>query len=211
MSVGKKNSGIGLDKVLDNKLIETAKKSINSAEKTSGEFEIKNTNRSAGVMMAGVIAKKYGDEGLPEDTINFKFKGIAGQTFGGFLPKGVNFVLEGAANDYLGKGISGGNITLYPDRRATFIPQDNIIAGNTLLYGGTGGKVFIQGIAGERFAVRNSGVEAVVEGVGDHGCEYMTGGTVAVLGRTGRNLVQYEWRIAYVLDEDNTLIFKDKF
>ncbi len=185
----------GLDKVLDNKLIDTARKSIDAGEKTTGEFEIKNTDRSAGVMMAGVIAKKYGDDGLPEDTVNFKFKGIAGQTFGGFLPKGVNFILEGAANDYLGKGISGGNITLYPDKKATFVPQDNIIAGNTLLYGGTGGKVFIQGIAGERFAVRNSGVEAVVEGVGDHGCEYMTGGTVVVLGKTGRNFgAGNEWR-----------------
>jgi glutamate synthase (NADPH/NADH) large chain len=202
----------GLDKVLDNKLIDTARKSIDAGEKTTGEFEIKNTDRSAGVMMAGVIAKKYGDDGLPEDTVNFKFKGIAGQTFGGFLPKGVNFILEGAANDYLGKGISGGNITLYPDKKATFVPQDNIIAGNTLLYGGTGGKVFIQGIAGERFAVRNSGVEAVVEGVGDHGCEYMTGGTVVVLGKTGRNFgAGMSGGIAYVLDEDNTFSSKINF
>jgi len=202
----------GLDKVLDNKLIEAAGKAIESKEMVTGEFEVKNTNRSIGVMMSGSIAKKYGDEGLPENTVNFKFKGIAGQTFGGFLPFGVNFTLEGAANDYLGKGLSGGNITLYPDKSATFKADENIIAGNTLLYGATRGKVYISGIAGERFAVRNSGAEAVVEGVGDHGCEYMTGGKVVILGKTGRNFgAGMSGGVAYVLDEDNTLVSNTNF
>lgn len=202
----------GLDKVLDNKLIERAANSIQALEKTESTFEVKNTDRSIGVMLAGTIAKKYGDEGLPENTITYKFNGIAGQTFGGFLPKGVNFILEGAANDYLGKGLSGGNITLYPDKKATFKAEENIIAGNTLLYGATGGEVFIRGIVGERFAVRNSGAVAVVEGTGDHGCEYMTGGKVAVLGKTGRNFgAGMSGGTAYVLDEDNTLSSRINF
>ena len=202
----------GLEKVLDNKLIAMAKPAIEQGAKVEAEFTIKNTDRSAGVMLAGVLAKKYGDDGLEDNTINYHFRGIAGQTFGGFLPKGVNFVLEGAANDYLGKGLSGGNITVYPDRGSTFRPEENIVAGNTLLYGATNGKVFIRGIAGERFAVRNSGVKAVVEGVGDHGCEYMTGGTVVVLGRTGRNFgAGMSGGMAFVLDEDNSFASRCNF
>ena len=207
-----KTQEYGLDQVLDVQLIAMAKPAIESAAKVEAGFAIKNTNRSAGVMLAGTLAKKYGDDGLDHDTIRYHFTGYAGQTFGGFLPQGVTFTLEGAANDYLGKGLSGGKIVVYPDKKATFKAEENIIVGNTLLYGATNGRVFIRGIAGERFAVRNSGVKAVVEGVGDHGCEYMTGGTVVVLGGTGRNFgAGMSGGVAFVIDEDNTLASRCNF
>jgi glutamate synthase domain-containing protein 3 len=152
-------------------------------------------------MLSGKIGKKYGGKGLPDETIYIKFSGIAGQSFGAFLAQGVTLELEGYANDYLGKGLSGGNIIVYPPVVSKFDPGDNIIVGNTLLYGATKGDVFIRGVAGERFAVRNSGATAVIEGVGDHGCEYMTGGTVVVLGGTGRNFAAgMSGGIAYVYD-----------
>ena len=149
------------------------------------------------------MSRRYGSKGLPPDTISVKFTGSAGQSFGAFLAPGIAFELEGEANDYLGKGLSGGRIVVYPPRKAMFRPQDNIITGNVSLFGATGGEVFLNGMAGERFAVRNSGATAVVEGVGDHGCEYMTGGVVVVLGRTGVNFAAgMSGGVAYVLDED---------
>ena len=164
---------------------------------------IHNHNRTVATTLSGMVAKKYGEEGLPEDTIRCHFTGSAGQSFGAFLAKGVSLTLEGDSNDYFAKGISGGRVVAFPSKVAQFVPEDNIIVGNVVLYGATGGKAFIRGIAGERFAVRNSGAHAVVEGVGDHGCEYMTGGVVVVLGPTGRNFAAgMSGGFAYVLDED---------
>jgi glutamate synthase (NADPH/NADH) large chain len=164
------------------------------------DYAIANTDRSVGAMVSGKIARKYGEAGLPDNTLNIKFKGSAGQSFGAFLVHGVTFTLEGESNDYLGKGLSGGRICVLPPSRSTFIPEENTIAGNTILYGATSGEVYISGRVGERFCVRNSGAIAVVEGAGDHCCEYMTGGRVAVLGTTGRNFaagmsggVAYVW------------------
>jgi glutamate synthase (NADPH/NADH) large chain len=163
---------------------------------------IKNTDRTVGAMLSGKVAKRYGQEGLPNDTIKICFKGSAGQSFGAFLSKGISFRLEGDANDYLGKGLSGGKISVIPPADATFKPEENIIAGNTLLYGATSGEVYINGVVGERFCVRNSGAIAVVEGAGDHCCEYMTGGRTVVLGPTGRNFAAGMCGgVAYVLDE----------
>jgi len=153
-------------------------------------------------MLSGEVARRYGAAGLPDNTIRFHFKGSAGQSFGAFLVKGISFRLEGEANDYFGKGLSGGRIIAYPPEGAGFVPEETILIGNVALYGATSGEVFLRGLAGERFAVRNSGATAVVEGVGDHGCEYMTGGTVVVLGPTGRNFAAgMSGGIAYVLDE----------
>jgi Glutamate synthase domain 3 len=155
-------------------------------------------------MLSGAVAMKYGQEGLPDQTINIKFKGSAGQSFGAFLTNGISFKLEGEANDYLGKGLSGGRISVLPPVRSNFDAEKNAIAGNTLLYGATSGEVYINGCAGERFAVRNSGVTAVVEGVGDHCCEYMTGGRVVVLGETGRNFAAgMSGGVAYVWDKNH--------
>jgi glutamate synthase (ferredoxin) len=166
---------------------------------------IKNTNRVVGTIVGSEISKKYGAEGLPDGTIDITFFGSAGQSFGAFAPKGMTLRIEGDANDYVGKGLSGGRITVFPPTRSTFVPEDNIIVGNVALYGGTAGEVYISGMAGERFGVRNSGVNAVVEAVGDHGCEYMTGGRVVILGKTGRNFAAgMSGGIAYVLDEDGT-------
>src|SRR5690606_2287381 len=151
------------------------------------ELPIQNSNRTVGAMLSNQIARRYGEDGLPEDTIEVKFKGSAGQSFGAFLTDGVTLMVEGDANDYFGKGLSGGKVIIRPPAESTFVPEENILVGNTALYGATEGRAYIRGIAGERFAVRNSGAEAVVEGVGDHGCEYMTGGRVVVLGPTGRN------------------------
>ena len=152
-------------------------------------------------MLSGEIARRYGSEGLPEDTIQFEFQGSAGQSFGAFLVKGVTLRLEGDANDYVGKGLSGGRLVIYPPRSSLFQPEENILVGNVVLYGATSGEAYFNGVAGERFAIRNSGATAVVEGVGDHGCEYMTRGTVVVLGRTGRNFAAgMNGGIAYVLD-----------
>ena len=155
-------------------------------------------------MLAGTLAKKYGEAGLPDDTINIKFIGSAGQSFGAFLTKGISFKLEGEANDYLGKGLSGGRICVMPPMRSNFAAENNIIAGNTLLYGATSGEVYINGRVGERFAVRNSGATAVVEGAGDHACEYMTGGRVVILGETGRNFAAgMSGGVAYVWDKNH--------
>jgi glutamate synthase (NADPH/NADH) large chain len=176
-----------LEEVLDQELIKVAQPAILEKKKVFFEKEIKNTDRTAGAMLSGVVAKKYGNAGLPEDTINFTFKGSAGQSFGAFLSRGLSFKLEGDANDYMGKGLSGGKIVVVPPKGITYQPEENVIIGNTVLYGATSGEVYINGIAGERFCVRNSGAIAVVEGAGDHCCEYMTGGRTVVLGRTGRN------------------------
>src|SRR6185436_4131641 len=157
---------------------------------------------TVGAMLSGEIARRYGSEGLPDDTIKFEFSGSAGQSFGAFLAKGVTLTLEGDANDYVGKGLSGGRLIVYPPRKSPFLPEENILIGNVVLYGATGGEAFFNGMAGERFAVRNSGATAVVEGLGDHGCEYMTKGLVIVLGRAGRNFAAgMSGGIAYVLDE----------
>ena len=189
-----------IDNVKDADIIRHAREAIESGHEVSLDYAIANTDRSVGAMLSGEIAKRYGDAGLPDNTLQVKFKGSAGQSFGAFLAHGVHFRLEGEANDYLGKGLSGGRVSLMPPVRSTFIAEDNVIAGNTLLYGATSGEVYINGQVGERFAVRNSGAIAVVEGVGDHCCEYMTGGRVVVLGRTGRNFaagmsggVAYVW------------------
>ena len=177
----------GLDKALDHKLIEAAAPALESKTPVTASFAIRNVHRTVGAMLGGEIARRYGSAGLPEGTIHFKFSGSAGQSFGAFVPKGVTLELEGDANDYLGKGLSGGDIIAYPPKTSSFLPEESILVGNVVLYGATSGDVFLNGIAGERFAVRNSGAIAVVEGVGDHGCEYMTNGTVVVIGKTGRN------------------------
>jgi glutamate synthase (NADPH/NADH) large chain len=169
------------------------------------EAAIRNTDRTAGAMLSGAIAKRYGHEGLPHDTINVKLTGTAGQSFGAWLARGVTFELQGDANDYVGKGLSGGRIIIRPTADAGIKAEDSIIVGNTVLYGAIEGECFFRGVAGERFAVRNSGAVAVIEGAGDHCCEYMTGGVVVVLGRTGRNFAAgMSGGIAYVLDEDGT-------
>jgi glutamate synthase domain-containing protein 2/glutamate synthase domain-containing protein 1/glutamate synthase domain-containing protein 3 len=177
----------GLDKALDHKLIETAAPSLESKTPVTANFAIRNVHRTVGAMLGGEIARRYGSAGLPEGTIHFKFTGSAGQSFGAFVPNGVTLELEGDSNDYMGKGLSGGRIIAYPPKTSSFLPEESILVGNVVLYGATSGEVFLNGIAGERFAVRNSGAIAVVEGVGDHGCEYMTNGTVVVIGKTGRN------------------------
>jgi len=162
-----------------------------------------NTDRSIGTILSHEISKIYKGEGLPEDTINFKFRGSAGQSFGAFLASGVSLELEGEANDYFGKGLSGGKLMIYPDSSANFKAEDNIIIGNVAFYGATSGEAYINGLAGERFCVRNSGVSTVVEGIGDHGCEYMTGGRAVILGETGRNFAAgMSGGIAYVLDKE---------
>ncbi|MDC0134926.1 glutamate synthase large subunit, partial [Alphaproteobacteria bacterium] len=192
-----------LEKALDNILIDKCINAINKKQSIELALNIKNTNRTVGAMLSGKIAKKYGHEGLPKDTIKVKFVGSAGQSFGAWLSKGITFNLEGDANDYVGKGLSGGKIAVYPHKKSSLIPEKNIIAGNTLLYGAISGECYLNGIVGERFAVRNSGATAVVEGCGDHGCEYMTGGVVVILGKTGRNFAAgMSGGIAYVLDED---------
>ena len=192
----------GLEKVLDRTLIEHAKPAIDSKKPVKAEFAIKNVNRSTGAMLSGVIAKKYGHAGLPEDTIWFSLRGTAGQAFGAWVARGVTLDLVGEGNDYVGKGLSGGKLIVRPDPTSGITPSESIIVGNTVLYGAIGGECYFHGVAGERFAVRNSGAYAVVEGTGDHGCEYMTGGVVVVLGATGRNFAAgMSGGIAYVLDE----------
>ena len=193
----------GIDHVKDVEILHAAAQAVESRKEVSLEYTIANTDRACGAMLSGVIAAKYGEKGLPEHTLNVKFKGSAGQSFGAFLVPGVNFKLEGEANDYLGKGLSGGRIAVLPPVRSNFEAEKNTIAGNTLLYGATSGEVYINGRAGERFAVRNSGATAVVEGVGDHCCEYMTGGRVVVLGQTGRNFAAgMSGGVAYVWNRD---------
>jgi len=193
----------GLDKSLDlTTLLDLCQPAIQRGEKVRAELPIKNVNRVVGTITGSEITKKYGPAGLPEDTVLLKFKGSAGQSFGAFIPKGMTLELEGDANDYFGKGMSGGKLIVYPPKGSTFLAEDNIIIGNVALYGATSGEIFVRGMAGERFAVRNTGVSAVVEAIGDHGCEYMTGGRVIVLGRTGRNFAAgMSGGIAYILDE----------
>ena len=204
--VDRKQTETNQDKLLKNhldiQLIKEAEKAIKGKEKVWLFHSIKNTDRTIGAMLSGEISKKYGEKGLPEDTIHATFSGTAGQSFGAFLTKGITFRLEGDANDYIGKGLSGGKIIVVPPRGSAFIPEENIIIGNSTFYGATGGEAYIQGVAGERFCVRNSGTRAVIEGTGDHCCEYMTGGRVVVLGKTGRNFAAgMSGGIAYVLDE----------
>jgi glutamate synthase (NADPH/NADH) large chain len=192
----------GLEQALDYKLIDHAKESIENGTPMEFKLPIKNVHRTVGAMLSGEIARRYGSAGLLDDTIRFHFTGSAGQSFGAFLARGVTLTLEGDANDYVGKGLSGGRLVVHPPRGSTFVPEDNILIGNVVLYGATSGEAFFNGMAGERFAVRNSGATAVVEGVGDHGCEYMTKGLVVVLGRTGKNFAAgMSGGIAYVLDE----------
>jgi glutamate synthase (ferredoxin) len=182
-------------------LLDLCKGAIENGESVKATLPIKNVNRAVGTILGNEITKNHW-YGLPENTVHLHFQGSAGQSFGAFVPKGVTLELEGDTNDYLGKGLSGGKIVLYPDAASTFVAEENIIAGNVALYGATSGEVYIRGIAGERFGVRNSGVNTVVEGVGDHGCEYMTGGKVVVLGQTGRNFAAgMSGGVAYILDE----------
>lgn len=193
-----------IDAVLDTQIIKAAAPAIDMQKEVSLEYAIANTDRSVGAMLSGAVVAKYGHKGLPDETINIKFKGSAGQSFGAFLPTGVSFKLEGEANDYLGKALSGGRIAVMPPVRSSYKAEENTIAGNTLLYGATSGEVYINGKVGERFAVRNSGAIAVVEGVGDHCCEYMTGGRVVVLGETGRNFAAgMSGGVAYVWDKNH--------
>ena len=194
----------GLADVLDNTLIELCKPALEKKEKVTLDLPIRNVNRTTGTMLSSRVAKQYGLEGLPEDTITIKFSGSAGQSFGAFLSRGITLILEGESNDYLGKGLSGGKIIVFPPKQALYAPEETILIGNTSLYGGTQGEAYCYGMAGERFAVRNSGVRAVVEGTGDHGCEYMTGGVVVVLGRTGRNFAAgMSGGVAFVLNESD--------
>ena len=193
----------GLDKALDNELIRLAAPALESGEKVYIEHEVINTNRVVGAMLSNEVCKQRQADMLPDDTINIKLRGSAGQSLGAWLARGITVTVEGDANDYVGKGLSGGKIIIYPPRQSTFKAEENVIAGNVILYGATGGEAYIRGIAAERFAVRNSGADAVIEGIGDHGCEYMTGGRVVVLGRTGRNFgAGMSGGIAYVWDPE---------
>ena len=197
-----------IDSVKDRAILDAAREAIESQKEVSLEYAIANTDRSVGAMLSGAVAARYGSAGLPDETISVKFKGSAGQSFGAFLTRGISFKLEGEANDYLAKGLSGGRIAVMPPVRSNFRAEENTIAGNTLLYGATSGEVYINGTVGERFAVRNSGAIAVVEGVGDHCCEYMTGGRVVVLGPTGRNFAAgMSGGVAYVWDAHQTFDF----
>jgi glutamate synthase (ferredoxin) len=193
----------GLDKSLDMQvLLELCEPALERGEPVSATLPIRNINRVVGTILGSEVTRRYGRDGLPEDTILLRFQGSAGQSFGAFVPKGMTLVLEGDGNDYFGKGLSGGKLIAYPQDGATFVAEENIIIGNVAFYGATEGEAYIRGMAGERFGVRNSGITAVVEGVGDHGCEYMTGGRVVVLGATGRNFAAgMSGGIAYVLDE----------
>jgi glutamate synthase (NADPH/NADH) large chain len=193
----------GMDQWIDFKLVEQAAPALDRGEKVVGEFPIINLNRATGTMLSNEISKRFGGAGLPEDTIRYTFRGTAGQSFGAFLAKGVRLELEGDANDYFGKGLSGGHLVIYPDRNSMegYVAEHNQIIGNVSFFGATSGKAFIRGMAGERFCVRNSGAHVVVEGVGDHGCEYMTGGVAVILGATGRNFAAgMSGGVAYVLD-----------
>jgi glutamate synthase domain-containing protein 3 len=195
----------GLAGVLDRTLIDFAAGALTHQTPIELALPIRNTDRTTGTLLGYEVTARYGGAGLPDDTIRVSFTGSAGQSFGAFLPRGITLSLEGDANDYVAKGLSGGRVVVRPPRTATFVAEESVIIGNVSLYGATGGEAFIRGVAGERFAVRNSGARAVVEGVGDHGCEYMTGGRVVVLGRTGRNFAAgMSGGVAYVLDLDGT-------
>ena len=191
----------GLDKALDNELIRQAQGALDSGAPVEFASPIRNINRTVGTMLGAELTRRWGGGGLPDDTIRIRFTGTAGQSFGAFVPHGISMTIEGDANDYFGKGLSGGRLVIYPPRQSPFVPEKNIIIGNVALYGSTGGALFARGVAGERFCVRNSGAHAVVEGIGDHGCEYMTGGRAVILGRTGRNFAAgMSGGVAYVLD-----------
>ena len=193
----------GLDAALDQQLIELCEPALAKGEPTRAQLPIRNVNRTVGTMLGSEVTRRHGGQGLPDETIDLTFTGSAGQSFGAFLPAGVTLRLEGDANDYVGKGLSGGRIVVRPDRAATFVAHDNIIGGNVIGYGATSGELFIRGRVGERFCVRNSGATAVVEGVGDHALEYMTGGLAVILGSTGRNVgAGMSGGTAYVLDLD---------
>jgi glutamate synthase (ferredoxin) len=196
----------GLDRSLDlTLLLDLCKPAIERREPVVADLPIRNVNRVVGTITGSEVTRRWGARGLPDDTIRIRFRGSAGQSFGAFIPRGMTFHLEGDANDYVGKGLSGGKLVIYPAPTATFRPEENIIVGNVALYGATSGEVYIRGMAGERFCVRNSGAQAIVEGVGDHACEYMTGGRVVVLGSTGRNFgAGMSGGIAYVLDDEGT-------
>jgi glutamate synthase (NADPH/NADH) large chain len=197
----------GLVRALDNKLIELAAPALKSGEVINIEMPIKNVNRTVGTMLGSEITRKFGGAGLAENTVNISLHGTAGNSFGAFIPKGLTLRLYGDANDYVGKGLSGGRVIVRPDEKATFASELNVIAGNVIGYGSTSGEIFIRGRVGERFCVRNSGAVAVVEGIGDHGCEYMTGGVALILGRTGRNLAAgMSGGRAFVLDLDAALV-----
>jgi len=190
---------------LDHDLLERAKATLEGGPAKALSVTVSNRHRAVGAMLSGEVVRRLGARGLPDDHLRIKMRGSAGQSFGAFLTNGVTLELEGDANDYVGKGLSGGRIIVYPPKNSRFVPEDNVLVGNTALYGATAGEVFLRGVAGERFAVRNSGARAVVEGVGDHGCEYMTGGVVVVLGATGRNFAAgMSGGTAYVLDRERT-------
>jgi glutamate synthase (NADPH/NADH) large chain len=194
----------GLTNVIDWKLLAAAKPAIENGESVFGSYAIVNTDRTVGTIVSNEITKQYKSKGLPEDLIHFKFKGTAGQSFGAFNTVGIKLELEGDANDYFGKGLSGAKLIVYPDVAAQFVAEQNSIIGNVALYGATSGEAYIRGKAGERFAVRNSGAKVVVEGIGDHGCEYMTGGVAVILGNTGRNFAAgMSGGIAYIYDTNN--------
>jgi glutamate synthase domain-containing protein 3 len=191
----------GLSTALDHTLVTLAKPALERGERVTAGLPIRNVHRAVGAMLSGEIARRFGHAGLADDTITLRFGGSAGQSFGAFAAHGLTLELHGEANDYIGKGLSGGRIIVRPPKGAKFLPDETVIVGNTALYGATGGEALFGGVAGERFAVRNSGATAVVEGVGDHGCEYMTGGVVVVLGRTGRNFAAgMSGGLAFVLD-----------
>jgi glutamate synthase (ferredoxin) len=205
---GRQDWGL-LDSVLDQQLLELARPALERGEKVRIELPIRNTNRTVGAILGSEVSRARGPAGLPEDTIDIRLRGSAGQSLGAFCPPGMTFTVEGDTNDYCGKGLSGAKIIVKVPERATFAPEENIITGNVVLYGATSGEAYFQGVAGERFCVRNSGADAVVEGVGDHGCEYMTGGRVVVLGSCGRNFAAGMCGgIAYVLDLDGG--FRDR-
>src|SRR5262249_34167849 len=196
-----------LEEALDNRLIEACREALEHGRPVSHTCRIRNVHRAVGTRLGYEVTRRWGGEGLPDDTIRVHCLGSAGQSFGAFIPRGITLTLEGDSNDYLGKGLSGGKLLVYPPQQARFAPEVNVITGNVALYGATSGEAYIRGVAGERFAVRNSGAWAVVEGVGDHGCEYMTGGRVVVLGPTGRNFaagmsggIAYVWNIANDFD-----------
>ncbi len=192
----------GMEEALDNRLIEMAWPALERGEKIKIGLRIRNINRTVGTMLSSEVTKIYGEEGMPEDSIFIDCRGSAGQSFLAFGARGITLRVEGDANDYFGKGLSGAKLIIYPPKEATFVPEENILIGNVALYGATSGELYVRGMAGERFCVRNSGARAVVEGVGDHGCEYMTGGRAVILGPTGRNFAAgMSGGIAYVLDE----------
>ena len=194
----------GLDEQLDWKILDLAKEALSNQKAVYGELPIINVNRSVGTIISNEITKKYGEKGLPVNTIHMKFKGTAGQSFGAFSVKGLKLEIEGDANDYIGKGMCGSTIIAYPSEHAKFNAAENSIVGNVSFYGATSGEAYLAGMAGERFCVRNSGAKVVVEGIGDHGCEYMTGGLVVILGLTGRNFgAGMSGGVAYILDEKN--------